>query len=158
MGGSHFFGHSRRFWTPGESYNIGPGHYDVKLSADNAHMQKSFGCSWRAYDKVNFEGVHLENRGRASPGPGRYRQDFGKDCISHPMGFSKKLPRVKLSDTPDTLGPGSYSPENCISLGGSQVSSFRNPSAPSFGKGRKKRWRFDFKKLEKCIGGTGTVF
>lgn len=149
------FGTSARFVIPGQNAkpNIAPGQYEIKGALDMGLKAKSFGTSFRAYDKVLLNSdQHLVNLGRASPGPGHYRQDFGKDGFSFAMGKDMKLRPVKLSDTPTNVGPGVYRPEDVVSLEklDTGVSSVRNPPNAAFGKPRRKRWRFDFKKLDQC--------
>jgi hypothetical protein len=141
------FGKSQRFWVPGEHLTIGPGQYQHKSTLEAGRKAKSFGASVRAYDHVKYQDGELSFKGRNSPGPGPYRQDFGKDCISHPMGLAKKLPRVKLSDTPDSMGPGYYSVTN---LKRGVESSDNQSGGVSFGRPRRKKHRFDFKKLGQC--------
>lgn len=139
-------GLSRRFWVPGHDLLVGPGQYEHKSCLQAGYKASSFGASFRAYDHVWFQDCERANLGRASPGPGPYRQDFGKDCLQCPLGLSEKLPRVKLSDTPDTMGPGYYN----VNVKKGVLSSDKSPCAPSFGKPRRKRGRFDFKKLRGC--------
>jgi len=124
---------------------IGPGQYQHKSSLDGP-PGRTFGTSIRAYDRVfvsEFEsGVNY--RGRCSPGPGPYRQDFGKDSLAFQMSLDKKLKPVKLSDTPQHMGPGYYAVHN-VKKG--VLSSENMSGGAPFGKPRRKKWRFDFKKL-----------
>jgi hypothetical protein len=143
------YGSSERFpdvRDPG----IGPGQYQHKSSIQAGLKAKSFGTSFRAYDKVMVPGefgTAREFRGRASPGPGPYRQDFGKDSLAFQMSLDKKLKPVKLSDTPITMGPGYYAPEK-VKRG--VLSSENTSGGVSFGKPRRKKHRFDFKRLGQC--------
>jgi hypothetical protein len=126
---------------------IGPGQYQHKSSLEAGRKAKSFGTSVRAYDRVWYQDSTENFRGRCSPGPGPYRQDFGKDSLAFQMSLAPKLQPVKLSDTPQTMGPGYYAPEK-VKKG---VQSSENMSGgAAFGKPRRKKHRFDFKRLGQC--------
>jgi len=144
-------GLSRRFWKPGHTINVGPGQYEHKSCIDSGYKAKSFGASFRAYDHVWYRDCERANLGRCSPGPGPYRQDFGKDAQQVPMGLDMKLRPVKLSDTPQTMGPGYYKVNDYKRFVEKNVVSHeKTPNSCSFGKPRRKRSRFDWKKLRPC--------
>lgn len=140
-------GLSRRFWVPGHDLLVGPGQYEHKSSLGGPGG--TFGTGFRAYDHVWYQDCERNNLGRASPGPGPYRQDFGKDCLQCPLGLDMKLRPVKLSDTPQTMGPGYYN-INKVKQGSLSHEQSRYPTGCTFGKPRRKRGRFDFKKLRGC--------
>jgi len=126
---------------------VGPGQYNIRGCVRPGYMAKTFGTSHRAYDTAVRPGGDSEKLGRQSPGPGAYREDFGNPELGCPdmrqgsFSFSKQHRDFKQEAT-KVPGPGSYN-----------ISSFTEKLADTkgtaFGRPRRRRARFDFRK---CVG------
>jgi hypothetical protein len=136
------FSKANRFERDGESLSkalgsTGPGQYELDSVFDGTHgLQKSFGASHRAYDRVRFPGCERQEFGRASPGPGAAQafQNSGKGC-----GFGREE-RLKSIENKRAPGPGAYDSHERA------YPHSRNQSVYSFGRPQAKG-RIDWKQM-----------
>ena len=113
--------------------NVDPGTYNLPSAIDPKRQAKSFGCSYRAYDKVRLAGMEKEMLGRNSSGPGPNQADFGKHAISRSFTRSTRMP----DEPSENPGPGAYSAEL----------SRKKSTAPKIVKPDVLRARLDFRNL-----------
>ncbi|CAD7943628.1 unnamed protein product [Amoebophrya sp. A25] len=113
--GAGKFGQDDRWRGLLEFGGTGPGQYNAETSFDGTTgLQKSFAVGHRAYDRVRFPGCDRVNLGRASPGPGQFRnwQPAGRKC-AFPRSLRKPLYDPGSVDS--SVGPGSYNSTDSLS-------------------------------------------
>jgi len=147
------FGMADRFPpAPMSQDTVGPGQYDATTSFDGYRLGKSFGVGFKSYKKVKTPGIEKERYGSESPGPGSYREDFGKNVPSFThsgtTAFAKaqRIPhRIKGTGAP---GPGAYEVAEMTSCTRPNSMDSRVWMKPphSFGKPSHKP-RLDFKRM-----------
>ena len=90
---------------------LGPGQYNFKQSFDGQQgLRKSFSVSHRAYDSVRFPGSERANLGRASPGPGPYKEwkPTMRGDFSIPRSRRQDLNELGGVPASGEIGPGAY--------------------------------------------------
>jgi hypothetical protein len=128
-----------------------PGTYETTTQFDG-QGGRSFGIHYDYYRKVKVEGDEMQNKGRASMGPGAYTEDFGKNLPTYvfsgvrSFGKAERMPARAYSTR--VPGPGTY--ENVkvmeVSKGSCASSTIWNQPVGKFGPPSTKP-RLDFKKL-----------
>lgn len=147
------FGQDDRFRTDGEP-TLGPGQYESLTAFDGTRLAKSFGCSFQAYRKVKTPGIERELRGRTSPGPGVYQENFGKNLPNFTFQGVRSFPRAERlphrvgGPQARMPGPGAYDNVKVLEVAKPTCASSLvwNKSVRTFGKPSTKP-RLDFKQL-----------
>jgi len=135
-----------------------PGKYSLPGCLDGEKQAKTFGESFAAYEKVYQEGADKAFMGKASPGPGSYKCDFGRKLPQyHCSGrtvFSKAPQHAKAKKTIGQ-GPGAYNNHEVNSVARLTCcdSKVWNYPAHNFGKPSLKP-RLDFKRLRQWENST----
>jgi len=147
------FGQDDRFRQEGEP-TPGPGQYEALTAFDGNRLAKSFGTSFVAYRKVKTPGIERELRGRTSPGPGVYQENFGKNLPQFTFQGVRSFPRAermphRIGGPQSRIpGPGAYDNVKVLEVAKPTCASslVMNPAVRTFGKPSTKP-RLDFKQL-----------